>query len=223
MRPKWYPEWRGEDIVIVASGPTAATVPLEIAKGRARFIAVNNSWKLCPWADILFAGDYKWWEIHGGCPEFPGLKVTIDRRAAETQDWNICRLRSYRSDGRISSDLGFVGGSYSGFNAVNLAVQLAPSRILLVGYDMTLMYGVHWHGLHPVEMKNPWPGKVEQWCRALDGAAGAIAKLKIQVINCSSISALKRYPKMSFREALDLDAASGPNDKEGRCRALEGI
>lgn len=203
MRPKWYPDWRGETVVIVASGPSAAQAPLETAKDRARFIAVNSSWKLSPWADILFAGDFKWWEQNAGCPEFVGLKVSIDRRAAE--QFGVLKLQGRRSDNRIEfDDLGHIGGGNSGFNALNLAAQLGPSRILLVGYDMTLAHGAHWHGPHPEGLKNPNSDKVGQWCRAIDAAAEAFKKRGIEVINCSPVSALRRYPKMSFEEALCL-------------------
>lgn len=200
MRPKWYPDWRGETIVIVASGPSASYCPLEIARGQARFIAVNSSWKLCPWADILFAGDFKWWEQNAGCPEFAGVRVSIDRRACET--WDINRLRCYRSDARMQFDLGIVGGSNSGLNAYNLAVQLKPSKILLVGFDMTLEYGLHWHGQHPEGLKNPVLDVVGKWRRSVDNAAEIVAARGIKVINCSPVSALKRYPKMGFEEAL---------------------
>lgn len=201
MRPKWYPDWRDEIIVIVASGPSASQTPLHLGRGRAKFIAVNSSWRLCPWADILFAGDYKWWEAQEGCPEFAGLKATIDRRASE--QWGIHRLQGFRADSRIEfDDFGHIGGSNSGFNAVNLAAQLQPSRILLVGFDMTLDYGSHWHGTHPEGMKNPVPDTVGKWRRALDNAADVIAKRGIEVINCSPISMLKRYPKISFSESI---------------------
>jgi len=204
MRPKWFPDWAGQTVVVVASGPSAGTVNLELGRGRARFIAVNDSWKLCPWADILFAGDYKWWERNEGCPEFEGLRVSIDRRACELTDWDICRLRGFRSDQRISFDAGVVGGSNSGLNALNLAVQLEPARILLVGFDMRLDAGIHWHGLHPVEMKNPTENLVGKWRKAMDSAVALIAAKGIQVFNCSEISNLKRYPKMEFPEALEV-------------------
>jgi hypothetical protein len=45
-RPDWFPDWRGETVVTVAGGSRAATVNLECAKGRAKFIAINDSWKL---------------------------------------------------------------------------------------------------------------------------------------------------------------------------------
>jgi len=204
MRPKWFPDWTGETIVVVASGPSAAAAPLGLGRGRARFIAINDSWRLCPWADILFAGDYKWWELHQGCPEFLGLRVSIDRRACEFSDWDICRLRGYRADQRISFDAGIVGGSNSGLNALNLAVQLVPSKVLLVGFDMRLDAGIHWHGLHPPEtMKNPTENLVGKWRKAMDNAAAPIAATGIRVFNCSETSNLKRYPKLEFAEAID--------------------
>lgn len=187
---------------MVASGPSASGTPLSIAKGRAKVIVVNDCWKLCPWADVLFAGDYKWWEINEGCPEFQGIKVSIDRRACETQEWGIYRVRGYRSDNRISFDPGVLGGGNSGFNTLNLAVQFQATRILLVGFDMRLDYGVHWHGLHPEELKNPIVGTVERWRRAMDDAAEILKRKGITVINCSQFSALKCYPKMDFSEAL---------------------
>lgn len=204
MRPKWFPDWSHRIAIVVASGPSASGVPLEAGRGRAKFIAVNDSWKICPWADILYAGDYKWWEMNEGCPEFRNIKVSIDRRACETQEWGITRLRGYRADNRISFDLGIVGGSNSGLNALNLAAQLSPARILMVGFDMTIQAGVHWHGPHSDELKNPTEGLTEKWRRAVDGAAEPLAKRGIEVINCSPISTLRRYRKMNFIEALCL-------------------
>lgn len=201
MRPKWYPDWRGETIVIVASGPSATHCHLEIARGRARFIAINSSWKLCPWADILFAADFKWWEQSEGCPEFAGLKVSIDRRASE--QYGVLRLQGRRSDNRVEfDDFGHIGGSHSGLNALNLAAQLSPLRILLVGYDLTLEFGTHWHGPHPLGLKNPDANRIGHWRRSIDAAAGEFVKRRIEVINCSPVSALRRYPKMGFEEAL---------------------
>jgi hypothetical protein len=67
-RPDWFPDWHGETAVIVASGPSAAGVNLECAKGKAKFIAINDSWRLVPWADALYAHDHAWWEVWNGVP-----------------------------------------------------------------------------------------------------------------------------------------------------------
>lgn len=98
---------------------------------------------------------------------------------------------------------GTVGwGGNSGFHSLNLAVQFGAARIVLVGFDMRVDHGLHWHGRHE-GMNNPTARNVERWRRCMDAAADTIASLGITVINASEISALTRYPKMSLEEALE--------------------
>ncbi|WP_246765270.1 hypothetical protein [Aminobacter sp. SR38] len=203
--PAWFPWWRGETVVLVASGPSAKDVPLDLAKGSARFIAINNSWQLAPWADVLYACDGAWWKNANGCPEFGGLKLTIDRRTTQEHDWGVRRVEcSKGSDMLELRKINTIGwGGNSGFGALNLAIQFGASKIILVGYDMTVSYGAHWHGEHPSHMNNPRPGNVERWRRAIDNAAKQIEPLGIKVINCSPISKLQNYPRMTFQEALE--------------------
>lgn len=204
MRPKWFPDWSERIAIIVASGPSASTVDLTQARDRASFIAVNNSWRLAPWSDVLFAADYVWWQLNNGCPEFAGIKVTIDRRASENRDWGIKRVLGNRADTRMEfDDLGHINGRNSGMNAINLAIQFGAKKIMLAGFDMCVDHGLHWDGAHPEGLKNPTPDMVSSWRRILDGAAESISRRGIRIINCSPISALKRYPKMHFAEALE--------------------
>lgn len=201
--PAWFPYWPGEAIVIVASGPSAKSVPLEVAKGQARFLAVNNSWQLCPWADVLYACDGVWWRNMKGCPEFPGLKLTIDRAATQNEAWGVQKVNCNKgSDAPELKQINTIGwGGNSGFGAINLAVQFGCTKIILVGMDMTLSHGSHWHGDHPTGMNNPRTGNVERWRRAVDGIANYLPP-SIRVFNCSPISALRSYPKMTLQEAL---------------------
>jgi hypothetical protein len=94
-------------------------------------------------------------------------------------------------------------GGNSGFQALNLAIQFGVKKIILICYDMHLERGMHWHGKHEGGMNNPTPKNVERWRRVTDAAAPLLEALGIKVINCSMISALENYPKMSLREALD--------------------
>ena len=201
--PDWWPSWAGETCVIVASGPSAKTVPLELGRGKARFIAINTSWKLAPWADILFACDHSWWKQYNGCPEFEGLKLTTDARAsAEFSGVRHVKCRK-PEDRLILRPLNTVGwGSNSGFQCLNLAVQFQCAKIILVGFDMRIDKGLHWHGRHPGDMSNPSSRNIGRWRRAVDNAAGVIKDTGTRVINCSPDSALKAYPKMTFEDAL---------------------
>ena len=203
--PEWFPDWSGQTVVIVASGPTASQAPLSLAKGKARFVVINSSWKLAPWADVLYACDYAWWAQHGGVPAFSGLKVSIDGRAASMPEWNIRHLLSNRGDDRIVlNESGRVGwGGNSGMHAFNFSVQTCPSKIILVGFDMTIKYGLHWHGKHDGNLNNPSPNNIGRWIKALDAAAGTVASVGVKVFNCSHVSELKKYPKMFFEDALE--------------------
>lgn len=201
--PAWFPRWAGETCVIVASGPSASDVPIEQAKGAARFIAVNRSIDLCPWADVWYGCDFEWWKSVGGGVDFAGLKLSVDRRATREQ-WGIMKVDCRRSDDRLFLDplntIGWAGNS--GFHCLNLAVQFGCKKIILVGFDMTVEQGLHWHGEHPAGLNNPKRGNVARWRRATDNAAKVIAGAGVTVINCSPVSALENYPKMGFEEAL---------------------
>lgn len=159
---------------------------------------------LLPWADIGYACDFNWWARYHQETENP-LKLTVDKKAA-TRWADVHLVSLIRKDQLELVAIGTVGwGGNSGFHALNLAVQMRPSKIILVGYDMTLAHGVHWHGKHPSGMNNPIEGNVARWRRCIDEAAEVIEALGIQAINASPISALERYPKMSLLEALDAD------------------
>lgn len=203
MKPDWFPDWSRETGIIVASGPTASKVPLIKAQGKAKFVAINNSWKLAPWADILFACDMSWWKYNNGAPEFKGMKVTIEEKVIrDFPDVKVVKCRK-PDDRLVTDEKGTVGwGGNSGFHCINLLVQFGCPKILLVGMDMTLNHGIHWHGKHPPHMNNPTPANVARWARSVDAAARVIKPMGIKVINCSDISALQNYPKMSFEEAL---------------------
>lgn len=210
--PDWFPGWTGESCVIVAAGPSAPDAFLEPAKGKAKVIVINRSWRLAPWADVLYGCDERWWRSENGVPDFHGLKVSQDLRAFQKREWNIKLVRTDRSCGNlIRKPLGRLawggtGGGNGGFQAINLAVQFGASRLLLVGFDMRIDLGVHWHGKHERGMNNPSKTTVEKWRAHLDGQAARLKELGVEVINCSLVSALTAYPKMSLEEALRSNA-----------------
>lgn len=199
----WMPDWTGETVVLVAGGPSAKDVPLVEGAGLAKFIVINTSWKLAPWADVLYGCDRHWWIKSQGVPSFPGLKVTQDKEVPGIYP-EVRRVYTQRDSWRLLlGKRGWIGwAGNSGFQAFNLAVNWGAKKILLVGYDLTLAHGVHWHGRHPTGLSNPKPTTVENWRPRMDGAAETCKALGIRVINCSPISTLQNYPKMSYEEAL---------------------
>lgn len=112
-------------------------------------------------------------------------------------------MRIVKDDDSFQHQPGRVGwAGNGGFHMLNLVAQMRPRTILLVGFDMRVDRGVHWHGQHPAGMNNPTARNVERWRRCTDAAAPAIAALGVAVRNCTPGSALTAYPFMSFEEAL---------------------
>lgn len=94
-------------------------------------------------------------------------------------------------------------GGNSGYQALGLAVQFGCRRVVLVGFDMRLDLGCHWHGPHKGNLGNPSENKVSKWRQRLDAAAPVLREHGVRVINASSVSALQAYPKMPLQEAID--------------------
>ena len=200
-----WPDWRGETIVIVGTGPSAASADLSLLRGRARIIAIKSSWKLVPFADALYGVDRGWWLAQQGAPGFRGLKFTPSPTAARLYKLTQVTLRPVETI--MVDTVGVIGcglrsgGGYSGFQAINLAVQFGARRIVLVGFDMTLARGAHWC---PQEqgVSRPDAIRTETWRRSLDGCAAVFERLGIEVLNATPHSALTAYPRVSIEEAL---------------------
>ena len=74
----WWQDWRDECVAIVGAGPSAKTVGVEKLKNRIHVIAINESYQLCPWADILYSCDAEWWHLREQkIKEFAGMKMTF--------------------------------------------------------------------------------------------------------------------------------------------------
>lgn len=195
-------DWSGQCCIIVASGPSARDVHLEPYRGVSKFIVVNESWRLAPWADAILVADGMWWYKNKGLPKFRGMKFTLDSGAQS--HFRINLLRFNKNHPRlVFGNPGIVGmGGNSGFYALNLALMFHCTRIALVGFDMTLKHGIHWHGEHPKGMSNPQKARVEKWRNALDEEAAGLKSLGVSVINTSAASALKNFQKLSLPEAM---------------------
>lgn len=206
----WFPDCSGKPCIVVAGGPSAKDAPLEACRGRAHVLVINEGFRLAPWADALYAADAHWWEKHKGCPAFRGLRISqADQAARMYRGLKSVALRRTRQIVRNPRGLIAAGsddrgsGANSGFQALNLAVQFGARTILLVGYDMTIDHGVHWHGRHGKGLSNPTSDGIAFWRRNLDGTAEYLAAIGVTVINCSPISALTRYPKAELEQALE--------------------
>jgi hypothetical protein len=194
--------WEGRTVAVVASGPSLKGADLGALEGIPT-IAVNDSWRLVPFAQVLYAADREWWEYHKGVPQFQGEKWTQHKGAkqwpARAAEMGLRVIRSAPLPGLSCEPSLIHTGANSAYQVLNLAVLAGASRVLLLGCDMK---GPHWFGKHPGKLHRPSP--YSRFRKAFEGVAPQLVQLGVEVINCSPISAIQAYPKMPLEEALAL-------------------
>lgn len=201
-----------QECIVAASGPSLTPEVAELCRGR-RVIAVNDAYRRIPSADVLYAGDGDWWDVHQGCPEFAGEKwsvhhprVTDNTRLAERYGVRLVYGASQIDAGGFSRQPTRIHyGNCSGFQAINLAILFGATRILLVGFDMRTVDGQrHFFGDHPAPLGNAC--QYEHFLPAFDAAARTLPA-HIKIINCTPGSALRCFPMSSLEAAINISLA----------------
>jgi hypothetical protein len=203
--PAWFLDWSNEACAIVASGPSAKRVSIGALRGKLRVIAIKECVELCPWADVVYGCDAAWWRNALGLPKFTGLKVSATPRiTTRFPDIEILKIPDPSSDRLALTTPGSVGsGGNSGFQALNLAVQFGARRVLLIGFDMTDRYGVHWYGrANGNGRSNPAEWNFKRWRAGFDTASVQLKTAGVQVLNASDLSALTCFPKVTLEQVL---------------------
>ncbi|MBJ9599700.1 hypothetical protein GHU73_20395 [Citrobacter werkmanii] len=173
----------------VASGPSLTTVDCQLLhEAGIATIAVNNSWEIVPFCSSIYAADCCWWEEYG---------AGITSKAA-----NWCGDEFTARRFGINWLPSAIPGSFnSGQRAIELAIRLGASRVLLLGYDCSIQHGTHWHGNHQL-LANPDKFSVARWedeFSRLSAIAGGV-----EIINCSRFTRLTCFPRQSLETALSL-------------------
>lgn len=189
--------WSEDLCVIVASGRSALAEPLFAFKGAAKFITVNNSWQLCPWADVHYAADMNWWETYGDTLRTDGLRLTSSKRTAGKYDTQYVATDRQARGIRFGDEMTVTWANNSGFHALNLAVNFGCKRIHLVGFDL---HGPHWHPDHPEPCQNPTDDVMTGWLDHFHVAARQLRNRNIEVTTGSRASRLTCFP---FKDTLD--------------------
>lgn len=168
-------------------------------RGKARVVAVNDAYRLAPWADLLYACDYRWWTWHPGARQFAGIKATYSETAA--REWpDIKWVRGERNTKGLSTDPGKINcGQNSGYQAINIAYLLGARKIILLGYDMKPAADrAHWFGEHPNRIRSNY----RAWLTNYQTIADQLPALGLTVINATPGSALRCFPLQPLEQAL---------------------
>lgn len=205
-------KWQGQAAILAATGPSlteAVAIQCREAHsaGTHRIGVVNDAYRLFPNADLLYACDAAWWEVHKGAPGFKGEKWTsqsgdrhpIDKRYLATK-YGLNIIRGRYADG-FSDDPNIIHfGANSGFQLLNVALLMGANPIILVGYNMRHVGGKrHFFGDHPRPLSNA--SNFEKWAPNFAKAAKTLAP-DIRIINATPDSAITCFERMDLQCAL---------------------
>jgi hypothetical protein len=182
--------WEGRTVAVLASGPSMSAATADAVRAaRLPAVAVNDTYRLAPWADMLYAADSGWWRHHAvDALRFAGLKVTCD---AGTPFPQVLGLRNAGADG-FENDPGAVRtGGNGAYQAVHIAAHAGAARILLFGLDF---HGTHWHGRHAEPLANTAPYTFTLWAKQFAALAVLLDRRGVRVVNATPGSALNCFP-----------------------------
>jgi hypothetical protein len=195
------PEWTGEVAYLLGCGPSLNCEDVNRLHGR-RVIAINDSYLLAPWAEVLYWCDEKWWLQHR-----ERVANTFRGRIIATLENQIEGVRALRNAGQLGleTDPGAIrNGSNSGYQAINLAVHLGVKRIVLLGYDMQVK-GDRLHWQPRADMQNAVGFQRTLQTTMLpkfDSLKEPLRKAGVEVVNCTVGSALKVWPYRPLGQVL---------------------
>ena len=212
-------DWSYCDVVIIAGGESVTadqcSAVFEWMGPTRKVVAINTSFRMAPFADVVYACDGHYWttndEKTGQTYLEEMLGLGIERRQMWTQDRGAAKklginfVQSERGEGLNKKKNIINQGASGGYQAIGLAVQWGAKKIYLLGFDCK---GGHWHGDHPAPINARLPHKM--WLENFAKLAPDLKAAGVEVINCSPDSALKVFPQKRLEEALC--SPSAPSD-----------
>ncbi len=191
--------WTGETCFIIGGGPSVNKINPKDLKGK-RIITTNDAYRLFPFAEFCFFFDFDWFERNRTeLARFTGIKVSI---AGKTHEIPWLRELKRGSKNCLSAVPTVVNhGVNSGHCAINLAVLLGATRIILVGFDMRVVDSNHnFHQNHEKRMKETL--YAEEFIPSFDSLVDPLHILGIEIFNTTLDSAMNCFPKQELIEFL---------------------
>jgi len=172
--------------VCIASGPSLTPEDCErVRKSGHKTIVTNTTFRLCPWADVLYGFDSRWWrEYQDEVSSFKGEKLSFSQIA-----------QNYGAKWKP------VSGRNSGVCAIAVAMAKGARRIILLAYDCMFDGDrKHWHADHPKGLNNA--DSITDWPRQFAMIAKHAKRLGVEIINASRRTALTCFPVAKLEDVL---------------------
>lgn len=204
--PSWIPNyWDGKDVFILGSGPSLYGFDFNRLKGK-KSIACVHTIDYSPHSEFMVMLDTS---AYIGFRQKPGKGAPYHTIAPE----GVCAPRGMLTPGRsvtrlktgkkFSYDIlndGAYGRFSSGYYATSIAIAMGAARIFLLGHDACEHNG-RMHFYDTMKVKKEWPRGAHDKYETFAHGWKAFAKVG-NIYNCSDISKVDVFPKMSIDEAL---------------------
>lgn len=172
-----------------------------------RAVVVNTTYQLALWADVLYASDRQWWEMHAVDVEarFEGERWTHSN-PFHGKPWERANKIFVQRGHGLSKTRGIViSGGNSGYSSIGLAHEFGAKKIFLLGFDMKLgaRGEVHWHGAHPLGLRQA--PMFHGWLLRFPQLAADLRAAGVEVINCSRETALDCFARVDPEQAFSAE------------------
>lgn len=197
----------GRLVIVAAPGPSLTQAVADRCRGHTVF-SCKDSYRLMPWAEVMYGCDEKFWARTNGCRDFKGERWSShggshsDDKTRAAAQWGLRLVTGKRGVG-FSLDPKFIHyGNNSGFQAINLAILFGATRIVLVGFDMRCVDGNrYFHGRHPSPPNGQQDSGFSSFHEYFNHAARLLPK-HISIVNATPDSALKSFLRVTLDETL---------------------
>lgn len=191
-------------VFIVAGGPSINNIDISLLDDKLT-IAINNSYQIVPNATALYWCDSSWVGKHLDYLNHHKCKLRFHaRHGMWDNNGDVSGIANSTILSR-TSEFGFdenpnhVCGNNSGAHAINLAVNMGASTIVLLGFDMKYSNSkTHWHAGHGYGMR-PMV-YTDSFIPSIMSMAKRIKELRlpVKIVNVSDDSALKCFATDTF-------------------------
>lgn len=200
--------WLGDGKVafILGGGASLRGFDVERLRERGHVIAINQAYKIAPWAEVLYFADQQWLKWNKDDDDlrfFKGLKVTRELPDFEYHI-GVVHLMGFNDCVPLSDDPMVLAGRDSGSNAINLAYLMGARMIGLLGFDMK---PGRWHNSYPTffdgyPVHDPQFVYEETYIPLMYSMAKALKEKGCEVLNFSPSSKLQCFPIVDIETVL---------------------
>jgi hypothetical protein len=180
-------------VTVLAGGWSATRVDLRRLPGTV--IAVNDSAIYAPRIDIVVSMDRLWTENRFAQVSQFGKPLWLRSSTLRNVRWEGCgHVTPFECDHTstiLSDEPGRLNGTHSGLCAINLAYQMRPSEIYLIGFDVELGPKGERHWFPDYEWKaggGSKPAKLAEWSEQYAIVAKQMRDAGIDVFHRASIT-----------------------------------